>query len=80
MRIIHDVDGRLPSSDPGKQIHKTVVPTKEEKMKNWARSPIWISLAIVSFALAGCVQSQMAGSTAAPDPNKAINHKRGTHD
>ncbi|MDX2454433.1 OmpA family protein [Desulfosarcina sp.] len=41
-------------------------------MKNWARRPIWISLVIVGLALTGCVQSQMAGSAATLDPNKAM--------
>ena len=41
-------------------------------MKNKARNPIWISLVIVGLALTGCVQSQMAGSAVALEPNKAM--------
>jgi outer membrane protein OmpA-like peptidoglycan-associated protein len=51
---------------------RNIIPTKEEKMNNMARNPIWISLILFGLALTGCVQSQMAGSTAAIDQNKAM--------
>ena len=41
-------------------------------MKNMVRNPIWISLAFFGLSVTGCVQSQMAGSTAAIDQNKAM--------
>ncbi|MBC2713568.1 MAG: OmpA family protein [Desulfosarcina sp.] len=41
-------------------------------MNNKARSPIWISLVILGLALTGCVQSQMAGSAAITDQDKAL--------
>ena len=41
-------------------------------MNNLVRNPIWISLILFGFGLAGCVQSPMNGSTAAIDENKAM--------
>ena len=44
---------------------------EEEKMKPKRRNPIWISLLILSLSVTGCVQSQVAGSGIAADPEKA---------
>jgi OOP family OmpA-OmpF porin len=51
---------------------RSIVPTKEEKMKNVVRNPVWISLVVFGLALTACVQSQMAGSAAAIDQNNAM--------
>lgn len=41
-------------------------------MKPKRRNPIWISLLILSLSVTGCVQSQVAGSGIAADPQKAM--------
>jgi OmpA-OmpF porin, OOP family len=58
----------FPKTDP----RKDTVPIKEEKMINWARNPVWISLVLLGLALAGCAPSQMTGSAAATGQDRAI--------